>query len=97
VMVPNVYAMSQNADGGLITTKPYFSGSNYVKKMSHYKTGDWADTWDALYWNWILKNAEDLKKNHRWSMMVAMANKMDDEKKANYKKLSKNFMSKISG
>jgi len=36
-MVPNVYAMSQNADGGNITTKPYFSGSNYVIKMSHYK------------------------------------------------------------
>ena len=33
VMVPNVYAMSQHADGGLITTKPYFSGSSYVKKM----------------------------------------------------------------
>ncbi|MEM6479662.1 MAG: cryptochrome/photolyase family protein, partial [Pseudomonadota bacterium] len=29
VMVPNTYAMSQHADGGLITTKPYFSGSNY--------------------------------------------------------------------
>ena len=28
VMVPNVYAMSQNADGGQITTKPYFSGSS---------------------------------------------------------------------
>ena len=31
VLLPNVYAMSQNADGGLITTKPYFSGSAYVK------------------------------------------------------------------
>ena len=37
VMVPNVYAMSQNADGGAITTKPYFSGSSYVRKVSHYK------------------------------------------------------------
>ena len=37
VMVPNVYAMSQNADGGTITTKPYFSGSSYIRKMSHYK------------------------------------------------------------
>ena len=36
VMVPNVYAMSQHADGGLITTKPYFSGSSYVKKMSNH-------------------------------------------------------------
>ncbi len=36
VMVPNVYGMSQFCDGGLITTKPYFSGSNYLLKMSDY-------------------------------------------------------------
>ena len=47
VMVPNVYAMSQNADGGLITTKPYFSGSNYIRKMSHYKPGAWSEIWDG--------------------------------------------------
>ena len=35
VMVPNVIAMSQNTDGGLITTKPYFSGSSYLKKMGY--------------------------------------------------------------
>ena len=39
VMVPNVYGMSQYADGGLFTTKPYISSSNYVRKMSDYKKG----------------------------------------------------------
>ncbi|MBV6640320.1 MAG: cryptochrome/photolyase family protein, partial [Cyclobacteriaceae bacterium] len=34
VMVPNVYGMSQFADGGLMSTKPYISGSNYLMKMS---------------------------------------------------------------
>ena len=29
VMVPNIYGMSQFADGGIMTTKPYISGSNY--------------------------------------------------------------------
>lgn len=37
VMVPNVYGMSQFADGGLMATKPYISGSNYIMKMSDYK------------------------------------------------------------
>ena len=32
VMVPNVYGMSQFADGGLMSTKPYISSSNYVRK-----------------------------------------------------------------
>jgi len=56
VMVPNVYAMSQNSAGGLITTKPYFSGSNYIRKMSHYPKGDWCDVWDGLYWQFIVKH-----------------------------------------
>jgi len=40
VMVPNVYGMSQFADGGLMTTKPYISGSNYLMKMSDFKKGN---------------------------------------------------------
>jgi len=77
VMVPNVYAMSQHADGGLITTKPYFSGSNYVIKMSHYKKGEWSKIWDALFWRWILNNKERLAGNHRWSMMCKNSERMD--------------------
>jgi len=81
VMVPNVYAMSQNADGGLITTKPYFSGSNYIRKMSHYPKDDWCDIWDALYWRWIFKQSASLGKNPRWAMMVRNAEKMDSKRK----------------
>jgi len=81
VMVPNAYSMSQHADGGLITTKPYFSGSNYIRKMSHYPKDDWCDIWDALYWRWIFKHADKLGKNPRWAMMVSSARKMDNERK----------------
>jgi len=95
VMVPNVYAMSQNADGGNITTKPYFSGSNYVIKMSHYKKGEpWCEVWDGLYWRWILKHAKDLGKNARWAMMVRMAEKMDKKKKTVHLKVAKDYLSK---
>ncbi len=86
VMVPNVYAMSQNSAGGLITTKPYFSGSNYIRKMSHYKVDtkdadNWCDVWDGLYWQFILKHSDALAKNPRWSMMVSQARKLDTSKK----------------
>ena len=81
VMVPNVYAMSQHADGGLITTKPYFSGSAYLKKMGYDDTdGDWCEIWDGLYWRWINLHQESLAKNPRWAMMCAMARKMDQQK-----------------
>ena len=79
VMVPNVYAMSQHADGGLITTKPYFSGSNYIRKMSHWPKGDWADVWDGLYWRFILKHRAELEKNPRWAMMCRTAARLSDD------------------
>ena len=41
VMVPNIYGMSQFSDGGLMTTKPYICGSNYILKMSDYPKGEW--------------------------------------------------------
>lgn len=77
VMVPNVFAMSQNSAGGLITTKPYFSGSNYIRKMSHYKADVWCDVWDGLYWQFIIKHSDVLAKNPRWSMMVSQAKRLD--------------------
>ncbi|MEM9838154.1 MAG: cryptochrome/photolyase family protein [Pseudomonadota bacterium] len=96
VMVPNVFAMSQNADGGLITTKPYFSGSSYVKKMSNHKQADWCATWDALYWRWIIQHADELEKNPRWAMMVAMPRKMDEEKCDNHLKIAAAYLRKLS-
>jgi deoxyribodipyrimidine photolyase-related protein len=53
VMVPNVYGMSQFADGGLMSTKPYVSGSNYLMKMSDYPKGPWQEIWDALFWRFL--------------------------------------------
>ncbi len=97
VMVPNVYAMSQNADGGLITTKPYFSGSNYVRKMSHYPVAPWCDIWDALYWRWIIRQSSALAKNPRWSMMVRNAEKMDTDKKEKLLKTADQYLKAMHG
>tara|TARA_X000001036_G_C20149475_1_gene590812 strand:- start:196 stop:570 length:375 start_codon:yes stop_codon:yes gene_type:complete len=91
VMVPNVYGMSQFADGGLMSTKPYISGSNYILKMSDYRKGDWCDTWDALYWNFIDENREFFRKNPRTSMMINMYDKKSEEMKLTYKKKERNL------
>lgn len=69
VMVPNVYAMSQFADGGLITTKPYLSGSAYLRRMSDYPAGPWCEVWDALYWRFISRHREFFSANPRLSVM----------------------------
>ena len=92
VMVPNAYAMSQNADGGQITTKPYFSGSAYVRKMSHWKEGEWSKIWDGLYWRWIWQHREALGSNPRWAMMVSTAKKMDEAKREAHLQTAANYL-----
>lgn len=81
VMYANVYGMGQYSDGGKFSTKPYVAGSNYIKKMSHYKNGEWTDILDGLYWKFIEDNQDEFKKNPRMSMMASMVNRLSDEKK----------------
>lgn len=76
VMVPNVYGMSQFADGGGMTTKPYISGSSYVLKMSDFPKGAWCEVWDALYWRFIDRHADFFRSNPRMAVMVGMRDKM---------------------
>jgi deoxyribodipyrimidine photolyase-related protein len=95
VMVPNVYGMSQFADGGLMSTKPYFSGSNYIMKMSDYPKGIWQVTWDALFWRFMNVNRLVLKKNPRLAMLISTYDKMADDKKANIMADSTTFLMRL--
>ncbi|MGB1621222.1 MAG: cryptochrome/photolyase family protein [Synechococcus sp.] len=79
VMVPNVYGMSQFADGGLFTTKPYVSGSNYVRKMSDYRKGDWCDVWDGLFWSFIKRHEDFFRGQYRLAMMARNLDRMSAE------------------
>ena len=80
VMVPNVYGMSQFADGGLMATKPYISGSNYLMKMSDYKKGDWQPVWDGLFWRFMHTHRDFFLQNPRLGMLVSSFDKMPEEK-----------------
>ena len=95
VMVPNVYGMSQFADGGIFATKPYMSGSSYLKKMSDYPKGDWEDLWTALYWNFIEIHSDFFSANHRLSMMPQLLKKMSPEKRNRHKEIAEMYLKKI--
>ena len=95
VMVPNVYGMSQFSDGGLVSTKPYISGSSYILKMSDYKKADWCLIWDALFWNFINNHKEFFKKNPRMRMLVSSFEKMDTEKKKRLLETSASFIENL--
>lgn len=95
VMVPNVYGMSQFADGGTFTTKPYVSSSNYVLKMSDEKKGPWTEIWDALFWTFIADHQELFMKNPRSSMMAKNWQKFSTEKQIQLRRTADEFISGI--
>lgn len=92
VMVPNVYGMSQFADGGIFATKPYISGSNYIKKMSDQAGGDWEEIWTSLYWNFIATHHAFFASNHRLSMMPRLFEQMAPSKKEQYLDTAKAYL-----
>lgn len=95
VMVPNVYGMSQFADGGTFTTKPYISGSNYIRKMSHYPKGPWCDTWDGLFWSFIADHQDFFAGNPRLSMMARQWQKMPTAKQAAHRACADAFLDQL--
>ena len=95
VMVPNVYGMTQFADGGLMTTKPYISGSNYLMKMSDYEKGSWQETWDGLFWRFMHVHRSFFLKNPRLGMLVSMFDKMSEEKRQNHLNNAEAFLKKL--
>jgi len=95
VMVPNVYGMSQYADGGLITTKPYISSSNYILKMSDYPRGDWCHVWDALYWRFIQKRKDFFGGNPRMKIMTFQLERMGKKKLEGYLKKADDFLKSL--
>jgi deoxyribodipyrimidine photolyase-related protein len=97
VMVPNIYGMSQFADGGTFTTKPYFSGSNYLLKMSDEKKGPWCSAWDGLFWSFIADHETFFLSNPRLSMMVRTWQKLAPEKQAGHLEAAAGFLAGLDG
>ena len=69
VMNQNVLDMVFFVSGGKTMRRPYISSSNYIIKMSNYKKGEWSETWDKKYKN-FLKN----KKNKLWKFRYYFRN-----------------------
>lgn len=88
VMPANVIGMSLYADGGKMSTKPYASGGAYINKMSNYcasckfkptvRVGEDACPFTAGYWNFLSKNSDRLKNNHRMSQPMAGLKRLTD-------------------
>jgi deoxyribodipyrimidine photolyase-related protein len=95
VMVPNVYGMSQYADGGLITSKPYISSSNYIKKMSDFGTGPWCNIWDALFWRFIQKHENVFAGIARMRVMTFQLKRMGKKKAKEHVKVAEQYLNRL--
>jgi deoxyribodipyrimidine photolyase-related protein len=95
VMVPNVYGMTQFADGGTMTTKPYISGSNYLLKMGNWPKGEWTSIWDGLFWHFMDKQRTFFSQNPRLGMLLKTFDKMSDEKQKAHLHNAQKFLNQL--
>ncbi len=89
--LPNVSGMVLFADGGVVASKPYAAGGNYISKMSDYcdncryqvtgKNGPRACPFNYLYWDFLARNRRRLQTNPRIAMMFRTYDLMSEEKK----------------
>jgi deoxyribodipyrimidine photolyase-related protein len=95
VMVPNVYGMTQFADGGLMTTKPYISGSNYLIKMGDWNKGPWQEVWDGLFWRFMEKHRDFFSSNPRLGMLLKTLDNMPAEKRNRHMDNAAQFLQQL--
>ncbi|MGL5034082.1 MAG: cryptochrome/photolyase family protein [Microcystaceae cyanobacterium] len=91
VELPNVLGMSTFADGGIIASKPYVSGGNYINKMSNCcpqckynvkeKVGETACPFNYLYWHFVDRHRDSFAENGRVSLMVNVYEKKSENEK----------------
>jgi deoxyribodipyrimidine photolyase-related protein len=87
--------MSLYADGGLMSTKPYISSSNYIMKMSNYQKGSWQSVWDGLFWTFMDKHRDFFLKNPRLGMLIRTFDKMNQDKKEIHFKNAEKFIKQL--
>ncbi len=91
VEMPNTLGMALFGDGGLLGSKPYAASGKYVHKMSNFckscfydpneMIGEKACPFNALYWNFLVRNREKLEGNQRLPYVYNTYDKFSEEKK----------------
>ena len=87
VMQTNVLGMGLFADGGRLASKPYAASGNYIRRMSTYcqgcrydvkaRSGPKACPFNALYWDFLARHGEALRRNPRMGLVMKQLEKLD--------------------
>jgi len=106
VMEPNVYGMGLHSVGTLMMNRPYFSSSNYIQKMSTYKSTSgekiklgnqeysWDEIFDALYYSFIIDNQTYLSKIYSTAASVYRMKKLSKKEIDKIKDITKKYLLK---
>ena len=107
VELPNTLGMSQFADGGLLASKPYAASGAYINRMSDYcghcrfdvkqRTGPDACPFNALYWDFLARNAEKLGSNQRLAMPYRNWAKMTEKTRVELRTSAASFLERLDG
>jgi deoxyribodipyrimidine photolyase-related protein len=92
VELPNVLGMSQFADGGLMSSKPYVASGKYIQRMSNYcgqcrfdpqkSTGETACPFTTLYWDFLIRHEQRFKNHPRAGMQWRNLSRLSSEKRS---------------
>ena len=92
VELPNTHGMAIFADGGVMGSKPYAASGAYINRMSDYcgqcaydvkdRLGERACPYNALYWDFLIRNEAKLGRNPRMSMPYRAIKAMSDRERA---------------
>ncbi len=107
VELPNTMGMSQFADGGLLGSKPYAAGGNYINRMSDYcdacrynvsqKTGKDACPFNYLYWDFLARNEPKLRGNPRLAKAYSTWQRMSKDRQQAYRESAVWFLNALDG
>ena len=101
VMAPNVAGMATWADGGVMMTKPYAAGGNYIDRMSRYCAGCVHEPRTcpvtALYWDWTAAHRDRFAGNRRMRMPLRTLARMGPETLAAHRERAAAFRRSIEG
>ena len=90
VEMPNTLGMALFGDGGVVASKPYAASGKYIHRMSNYcekckydsdkMTGETACPFNALYWDFLVRHADEFRGNQRMPYVFSTWDKFAPEK-----------------
>ncbi|MEQ7869688.1 cryptochrome/photolyase family protein [Chromohalobacter salexigens] len=106
VELPNTLGMVLHADGGYLGSKPYCASGKYIDRMSDHcaqcrydprqSVGENACPFNALYWRFLERHADQLADNPRMRVIYGTLDKMSAHKRQALRQQADTFLDSLT-